>query len=298
MFKHPRKDGRFTMPGIWNNYRTAAMKTAARLPGVRHLIQLGGKLWGGSPQFRDVYSREAPSPATPFKIFKDAWSSAVPGFESGSAPLFDDARIKWLETKLGSYSGRRVLELGPLEGGHTYMMERAGANVVAIEANQRAFLKCLIVKDALHLKSEFLYGDFRPYLETAAPDRFDFVLAIGVLYHMLEPLKLLHDIARVTDAFGLWTHYYDPDIISDTLRFDTKPVVQTVEGKSAEVYRQHYLSSVGSPKFCGGSEPASCWLAKDGLLQYMNCLGFEVQIGEDNRHHPNGPSILLFARRM
>jgi hypothetical protein len=221
----------------------------------------------------------------------------VPGFESGSAPLFDDDRIKWLETQLGSYSGRSVLELGPLEGGHTYMMERAGAKVIAIEANQRAFLKCLIVKDALHLKSEFLYGDFRPYLEVSPPGRFDFVLAVGVLYHMLEPLKLLHDIARVTDVFGLWTHYFDPHIIRDKLRFDSKPVIQTVEGKSAEVYRQYYLSSVGTAKFCGGSEPTSCWLTREGLLQYLNCLGFEVQIGEDNPHHPNGPSILLFARR-
>jgi hypothetical protein len=286
------------MPGSWNKYRTAAMKTAATLPGVRRIAQLGGKLWGQSPQFRDVYTRDAPSPSTPFNIFKDAWSSAVPGFESGSATLFDDARIKWLETQLGSYSGRRVLELGPLEGGHTYMMERAGANVIAIEANQRAFLKCLIVKDALHLKSEFLYGDFRPYLETAAPGRFDFVLAVGVLYHMLEPLKLLHDITRVTDAFGLWTHYYDRDIMRDKLRFDSQPVIQTVEGKSAEVYKQYYLSSGGTAKFCGGTEPTSCWVAKDGLLQYVKSLGFEVQVGEDNPQHPNGPSILLFARRV
>ena len=285
------------MGRIWNNCRKAAGETAARLPGVRPLVQLGGQLWGRSPQFRDVYSREAPSAASPFNIFRNSWSSAVPGFDTGKASLFDDLRIKWLETRLGSFSGTRVLELGPLEGGHTYMMEHAGASVVAIEANERAFLKCLIVKDALHLKSEFLYGDFRPYLESTRPGRFDFVLAIGVLYHMLEPLKLLHDIARVTDAFGLWTHYYDSDLIRSKLHFDSKPFLQTFEGKSAEVYRQHYLSSVALPTFCGGSEPTSCWLAKEGLLQFVKSLGFEVQIGEDNPHHPNGPSILLFARR-
>ncbi len=188
------------MRSIWKESAIkSALKTAAILPGIRRVVQLGDQLWGRSPQFRDVYCREAPSPATPFNIFRNSWSSAVPGFETGSASLFDDVRIKWLEAQLGSFSGQRVLELGPLEGGHTCMMERAGASVVAIEANQRAFLKCLIVKDALHLKSEFLYGDFRPYLEAAQPGRFDFILAIGVLYHMLEPLKLLHDIARVTN---------------------------------------------------------------------------------------------------
>lgn len=274
------------------------MQTAAKLPVVRRMVQFGGRLWGRSPQFRDVYSREAPSPATPFSIFKGAWSSAVPGFETGKITLFNDFRIEWMESQLGSFSGQRVLELGPLEGGHTCMMEHAGANVVAIEANQRAFLKCLIVKDALHLKSQFLYGDFRPYLEAAQPGEFNFVLAVGVLYHMLEPVKLLHDIARVTNAFGLWTHYYDPDISGTRLQFDPKPLLQTVEGNSVEVYQQHYLLSVALPGFCGGSEPTSCWLTKDGLIQYVKHLGFEVQIGEDNPHHPNGPSILLFARRM
>jgi hypothetical protein len=254
-------------------------------------------LWGRSPQFHDTYSRDAPSPATPFNIFKNSWSSAVPGFETGSSSLFDDIRIKWLEAQLGSFSGQRVLELGPLEGGHTCMMERAGASVVAIEGNQRAFLKCLIVKDAFHLKSEFLYGDFRPYIETTKSGSFDFILAMGVLYHMLEPLKLLHDVARVTNAFGLWTHYYDTDIIGKTLHFDPKPFLQTVDGNSAEVYRQHYLSSLTAPTFCGGSAPTSCWLTKNGLLQYIERLGFQARVGDDTPHHPNGPSILLFAKR-
>ena len=132
----------------------------------------------------------------------------------------------------------------------------------------------------------------------SSPGRFDFVLAVGVLYHMLEPLKLLHDIARVTDAFGLWTHYYDRDSMRGKLRFDSQPVIQTVEGKSAKVYKQYYLSSGGTAKFCGGTEPTSCWVTKDGLLQYVKGLGFEVQVGEDNPQHPNGPSILLFARRV
>jgi Methyltransferase domain len=252
---------------------------------------------GRTPQVHDVYSREIPSLATPFTIFKNEWSSAVPGFETGKVGLFDDARIKWLEAQVGSFQLKRVLELGPLEAGHTSMLERAGADVTAIEANQRAFLKCLVVKNTLRLKSEFLYGDFRPYLEQTQPGAFDFVLAIGVLYHMLEPAKLLHDIARATDAFGVWTHYYDPKIIGATPRFDPKPSVQTVKGKSVEVYKQNYLFTVKAPGFCGGSAPTSYWLTRNGLLDYVKELGFDVQVGEENLEHPAGPCILFFARR-
>jgi hypothetical protein len=217
----------------------------------------GGQQASGSAGILQLYSRQAPSPAAPFDIFKDDWSSEVPGFKTGASPLFDDSRIKWLESQLGSFEGKRVLELGPLEGGHTFMMERAGATVTAIEANQRAFLKCLIVKDAFHLKSEFLFGDFRPYLSALEPGSF-----MG---------------ARV--------------------RFNPKPLLQTVGGISAEVYEQHYLSS-GGARFCGGSAPTSCWLTREGLLQTVTNLGFDLTIGEENPLHPNGPCILLYARRI
>jgi SAM-dependent methyltransferase len=277
--------------------RAAILQTAGRVPFVRPALQQVGQWLGQTPRIRDVYSREVPSPATPFTIFKNEWSSAVPGFETGNVGLFDDARVKWLQAQLGSFEIKRVLELGPLEGGHTNMLERAGADVTAIEANQRAFLKCLVVKNALHLKSEFLYGDFRPYLEQTQPGAFDFVLAVGVLYHMLEPAKLLHDIARVTDAFGIWTHYYDAKIIGATPRFDPKPSVQIVAGKSVEVYKQNYLFTVKAPGFCGGSAPTSYWLTRNGLLDYVNALGFDVQVGEENLEHPAGPCILFFAKR-
>ncbi len=35
-----------------------------------------------------------------------------------------------------------ILELGPLEGAHTYQLR-----ILAIEANAEAFLKCLVVKE-------------------------------------------------------------------------------------------------------------------------------------------------------
>jgi SAM-dependent methyltransferase len=78
-----------------------------------------------------------------------------------------------------------VLELGPLEGGHSFMFERLGAReVIAIEANPRAYLKCLIIKELLDLRRvRFLCGDFLEYLRADGTD-FDLVFASGVLYHM------------------------------------------------------------------------------------------------------------------
>lgn len=85
-----------------------------------------------------------------------------------------------------------VLELGPLEAGHTYMLEKMGArSIVAVEANSRAYLKCLIVKELFELKrAKFLLGDFVAYLKNNTR-HFDLCLASGVLYHMQNPAELL-----------------------------------------------------------------------------------------------------------
>src|SRR5205814_564703 len=107
--------------------------------------------------------QEAPSPQTALDIFAREWASKLPEeFEylrAGNVPLFQDSRIEWAGERLG-LKGKSILELGPLEGGHTYMLEKMGAeSIVAIEANTKAFLKCLIIKEILDLKSaRFLCG--------------------------------------------------------------------------------------------------------------------------------------------
>ena len=101
----------------------------------------------------------------------------------GASPLFEDPRITWAMDTLGIPEGQRILELGPLEAGHSYMLQRAGArDIISIEANTRAFMKCLCVKELLDLhRVHFLLGDFVSYLKQDT-SRYDAVMASGVLY--------------------------------------------------------------------------------------------------------------------
>ena len=95
------------------------------------------------------------------------------------------------------------------------MLDRAGAaQVVAIEANARAFLKCLIVKELVGLpRVEFLCGDSVAYLRDTNR-RFDVCVASGILYHMQDPAELIALLAdRCREQLYLWTHYYDRALI-------------------------------------------------------------------------------------
>ena len=70
----------------------------------------------------------------------------------------NDERIRWLLEQLGNVEGEKILELGPLEGGHTYMLEHAGAKVTSVEGNYGAFLRCLTVKNLLGLECSKFYA--------------------------------------------------------------------------------------------------------------------------------------------
>src|ERR1035437_8430204 len=96
----------------------------------------------------DSYVRTAHSVQNALDIFVSEWASRLPPpwskCAAGGIPLFEDGRIVWALQQLGGCEGQRALELGPLEGGHSYMLESHGAaSVLAVEANTRAFLKCL-----------------------------------------------------------------------------------------------------------------------------------------------------------
>jgi hypothetical protein len=258
------------------------------------------------PNLLDSYVASAPHPQNVLNIFKGEWVSRLPepyaALEAGTLTLFDDARVKWAEAELGGFQDKTILDLGPLEGGHPYMFERMGAKeVVSIEGNTRAFLKCLATKELLGLKRvSYQCGDFMEYLREGKK-RFDVVNASGVLYHQRNPAELLALVAKAADVVAIWTHYYDHKVISANPslhpRFSTDGL-QEYDGFKYQPYRQVYGGAVHVPWFCGGNAPYSHWMTRDDIIRGLNYFGLEdVRISFDDPLHANGPSFSLIAAR-
>jgi Protein of unknown function (DUF1698) len=255
----------------------------------------------------DSYVLSEPSNQNVLDIFKGEWSSRLPASvglntEPGPIGLFEDDRVDWAEQSLGKFAGWKILELGPLEGGHSYMFQARGARkVVAIEANSRAFLKCLCIKDTLKLdKVEFKLGDFMPFLERD-PSRYDMVFASGVLYHMENPIRLLELMSKVSDRVFIWTQYYDHNILSsrEDLSHRFSPLDSfEYDGVSYQYSVQSYKDALAWSGFCGGSQPVSKWLTRDSILRALDKYGFsDIQIGYDQPDHPNGPAFAICAKK-
>jgi hypothetical protein len=255
----------------------------------------------------DEYITSQPSKQNVIDLFQGEWSSRFPSQMSvtatpGTAALFEDDRIHWAESQLGSFENLRFLELGPLEGGHSYMLEAASAKqIVAIEANKRAFVKCLCVKELLGMnRVKFLLGDFVPYLENNEL-QFDVAIASGVLYHMSDPVKLLALISKAARKVFLWTHYYDHHLLrarGELAHKFSSPKSHEFEGFTYEGATQSYKQALEWSGFCGGGETTSRWLTRESILGALQHFGYrEISIGFDQPDHVNGPSFAVCAQK-
>ena len=252
----------------------------------------------------DAYVRSAPSHQNALDIFKGEWAAKLPApfdvLTAGQLNLFYDNRAWWALNELGGCAGQRVLELGPCEGQHSYMLEQWGAeSVTSIEANTRAYLKCLIVKEVLDLKRvHFLCGDFINYLEDT-DEQYDLIFSAGVLYHMRDPVGLISQLSRHTGRVYIWTHYYDHEILQNIHYLKARYTVHTpaeTQGFKYTLHRQDYKESLSTPGFSGGSADFSHWLSREDLLGALSFFGFrDIRVTNEMRDHPHGPCFDIVA---
>jgi hypothetical protein len=278
-------------------------------PWIRRLGGIAKVQWArlrGRP-LSDEYVLGAPSPQHAIDLFAGEWSSRFPAtgagpLRAGQVPLFEDRRLEWAIGRMGGVAGRRVLELGPLEAGHTWMLEQRGAaEIVSIEANRRAYLKCLVVKEVFGMaRARFLLGDFVAFLQEHPEARFDIGLASGVLYHMRDPVGLLRVLSRACDRLYLWTHYYDAGLVAGgpvAARFGS-PEPHSVDGFEHTLHPHWYQAARFDRRFCGSGETHPRWMTREAILAALRHCGYSrLEVAFEEPDHANGPAFAVVADR-
>lgn len=233
------------------------------------------------------------------------WSSSFPrrGLKAGTIPLFQDGRVLSALEAYGSIEGAEILEVGPLEAMHTFILNgRRPANIDAIEANQSCFLRCLVTKEILKLdKASFYLGDIQGWLEET-DKTYDFALASGVLYHMPDPGEFLRLLSTRAKAVFLWTHFFDDDVMpaSDVRRrpFSGRVELRSVAGFDLHYHERSYQNADQNASFCGGMKDRHFWLEKNEILSLLKRLGYStIKIQAIDNDHPGGPCFSVFARQ-
>lgn len=255
-----------------------------------------------------AYAKAAPNPQQTINIFDGQWASKMPGslgdISAGAAALFEDPRVAWAIDNLASLGintpGSSVLELGPLEGGHTYLLAKAGAaSVTAVEAHSGAFLKCLIAKEILSIERvNFLYGDAVSFLRESS-HQYDIGFACGFLYHMINPVELIALLAKRCRSLFLWTVCWD-----DNSGPQAGPAVGgrgpafrvEYEGFIHTLHRHDYGAVSNITTFWGGPQSHAHWMEFSDIISALKFFGFAEILYEREMNH-FGPAIKLVAKR-
>ncbi len=254
------------------------------------------------------YATARPSFQQTLDLFDGQWVSSFPSsrgeLRAGPAGHFEDPRVLWAHEHLKTLGvdmvGSSVLELGPLEGGHTYMMSKLGArSVTAVEAHREAFLRCLAVKELMGIERvNFLYGDAVDFLR-AEHVYYDVGFACGFLYHMVNPVELIQLLTAKTGAIFLWTVYWDPvfnEKHPDRAAATGGAVASEHQGFPHTLHRHDYGVVANYSKFWGGPAPHTHWMELDDILKAFPYFGF-TRMHYELEQNPNGSALKLVAVR-
>lgn len=182
-------------------------------------------------------------------------------------------------------AGLRVADLGCLEGGFTLALAQQGMSVTGIEARQQNLEKMMLLKEHFALSNvEFFHDDVKNFGREKYGS-FDVVLALGILYHLEQPVAWLRQITEATGAVLIIDSHFAPaddtavELLDPALkhlgqlqRFEDSGV--TYEGRTffeygPDVDREGQL-------WASYSNGSSFWLTKESLLRAVMRSGFNL----------------------
>ena len=150
---------------------------------------------------------------------------------------------------------KTILELGSLEGAHTFMLaERPGIKrVLALEGRELNLRKARFVQELLKVPNvEFAQANLENS-DLAAFGKFDAVFCSGLIYHLPEPWKLIAQLPAVAPRLFIWTHYA-PDAEADI-------VIGGLRGKI------HHEGGAEEP--LSGMSSTATWLTLGSLISSL-----------------------------
>jgi 2-polyprenyl-3-methyl-5-hydroxy-6-metoxy-1,4-benzoquinol methylase len=185
----------------------------------------------------------------------------------------------------GAFQGKRILDIGCLEGYFSAECALQGASVVGVDGKTINLRKCEFVRSALSIPDLTFVKDNAMRITRQKYGSFDVVLALGLLYHLNNPFKFLANMANLCDGFILIDSHialadqpkslgngWRPDL-SRLRRFKVRK--KTYTGRLFREFAPNTdqlskdLSTTASLR-----NDFSVWLTEDSLIRLLRDVGF------------------------
>jgi 2-polyprenyl-3-methyl-5-hydroxy-6-metoxy-1,4-benzoquinol methylase len=186
----------------------------------------------------------------------------------------------------GNFKGKRVIDIGCLEGYFAVECALQGADVTGVDGKVINVKKCEFVKSVLGVGNlEFVLDDAMNVTRRKYGG-FDVVLALGLLYHLSDPFRFLKNVAGLCEGFVLIDTHVALAGRPGVIKGDWKPTLTPLKefrfaGKTytGRLYREFAdrtsrvakeLSPTASLR-----DDWAVWLTEDSLVSLLRDVGFE-----------------------
>jgi 2-polyprenyl-3-methyl-5-hydroxy-6-metoxy-1,4-benzoquinol methylase len=188
------------------------------------------------------------------------------------------AAIRTLKTLYpGGLKGKRIVDLGCLEGGFTVAFARLGMEAVGIEVRESNYRNCMIVKQRTDLPNLSFVHDDAWNVGKYGP--FDVIFCCGLLYHIDRPIAFIRQLSEVcSKALILNTHFATA---SPNRRHALGDLVEH-EGVRGRWYQEYDPNAVADHttldrlKWASWSNSRSFWIQREYLLETIRAAGFPL----------------------
>jgi SAM-dependent methyltransferase len=209
--------------------------------------------------------------------------------------------FRTLELIYGSeLTNLRVADLGCLEGGFALALAQRGAQALGIEARKINMDKLLLLQEHFGLGNlDFRLGDVKGFTRDAY-GMFDVVLALGILYHLDEPVAWLRQLSETTKRVLIIDTHFAPTEADGLANLDSRLPLGDVEQikDGPYTYEGRWFFEFGEnvdpePQLWASySNHKSFWLTKEALVQAVQHSGFDLVY---EQHDHTGMAFRRFA---
>jgi 2-polyprenyl-3-methyl-5-hydroxy-6-metoxy-1,4-benzoquinol methylase len=186
----------------------------------------------------------------------------------------------------GDFAGKRVLDLGCLEGYFSAECASQGAEVLGVEGKLINVKKCEFVKSVLGLQNLGVVHDDAMAVTREQYGAFDAVLLLGLLYHLDDPFTLLENVSRLCNGFVLIDTLISFEHQPTTLCGDWTPELSSLREfthrdrtYAGRLYREFDSGTTQLGKDLSTTaslrNEQSIWLTEEALVQLLRDVGFE-----------------------
>ena len=171
--------------------------------------------------------------------------------------------------------GKRIADLGCLEGGYAVEFARMGMEVIGLEVRPNNFANCTYVKDRLSLSNLQFVNDDAWNLPKYG--MFDVVFCCGLLYHLARPVAFINMLSALCrKALILNTHFATERPSSV---FPAGELTEN-EGVAGRWYVEYdaglNAKSVTDLKWASWSNHKSFWIRREHIPEVLRDAGFQL----------------------